>query len=98
MTSSDTYMPDMSEARLAYILGVKEILSRGGYASNSKTLGAEFDRFITKVGADALIDVMHSVDDAADSEENLETQAGLCRAGDIIALHAREANTRWDKR
>jgi len=50
---SDTYTPSEDVARSAYVAGMKEILSRGGYASNSKTLGAEFDRFVARIKAEA---------------------------------------------
>lgn len=49
----DGYTPSPSVAKSSYIAGAKVILARGGYASNPKVLGGEFERFVAKVKADA---------------------------------------------
>ena len=47
------YTPSEGVAWSAYVAGMREILSRGGYASNSKTLGAEFKRFVARIKEEA---------------------------------------------
>lgn len=51
--SWDGYTPSMRAAKFSYVAGAKAILARGGYASNTKVLGGEFDRFLANVRAEA---------------------------------------------